>query len=175
MWTLATKNYYRSWDGQHSVRGETMHNWSCCIRWIITSSLNISVPWLPTRRHQISNYNMRNPTNLIIEHTRTQSFKKSFIPASLSLWNNLPEHIRSSTTLTEFKRNTKPSVIKKREYSRGIGSGSIHLTRFRMNMSGLKSHLYACNIVDSDICGCGANNVEDVDHFIWLCPRHQGT
>ena len=129
---------------------------------------------LPTRRHQISNYNMRNPTNLIIEHTRTQSFKKSFIPASLSLWNNLPEHIRSSTTLTEFKRNTKPSVIKKREYSRGIGSGSIHLTRFRMNMSGLKSHLYACNIVDSDICGCGANNVEDVDHFIWLCPRHQG-
>jgi hypothetical protein len=129
---------------------------------------------LPSQRQQISNYNMRNPTNLTIQHTRTESFKRSFIPASSLIWNALPEHVRSSTTLSAFKRSTKPDVTKRKDYSCGIGIGSIHLSRIRMNMSGLKSHLYECNIVDTNICDCGTNKIETVDHFLWICPRHKG-
>ena len=47
-------------------------------------------------------YNLRNNKNFRIPFARLESFKRSFIPRSIKLWNNLPITVRNSSTLSSF-------------------------------------------------------------------------
>lgn len=137
---------------------------------------NLTPPYLtgilPPTRQQSSTYQLRNPQDITIPHTRLQLFKKSFLPSSIALWNSLSEDTKAMPTLPAFKRRIKPSFTRSKAFSMGRGKGSINLTRIRLNMSGLNSHLYNVGIKDSNKCNCNNHCVEDPTHFFWKCPQY---
>jgi len=129
---------------------------------------------LPAQRDPEYQYQLRNTPDITQPKTRLQSFRKSFIPDTIYQWNHLQPDIRNAPSLYTFKKKLKSrmGIPKIKVYSMGCGSGSIHLARIRMNMSGLNLHLFDCNIVQSKNCSCSALATEDVDHFFWICPRY---
>ena len=50
-----------------------------------------------------TNYALRNSNQLDLMACRTELFAKSFFPSAVSLWNDLPEHIKSVDFLSLFK------------------------------------------------------------------------
>ena len=130
---------------------------------------------LPPLRHVVNPNTLRNQQDLSLPPVRLQSFKSSFIPSTVKKWNSLPTDIKNSPSISIFKSRLKQIMFpqtKQKEYSAGCGTGSIHLARIRMNMSGLNKHLFLCGIIDTDRCACNSA-VEDPDHFFWVCPRHE--
>ena len=55
----------------------------------------------------VSNYPLRNSSNYSVPYTRTEVSRRSCVPSSVSLWNNLDETIRNSSTINSFKNNVK--------------------------------------------------------------------
>ena len=119
-----------------------------------------------------SNYNLRNSNNLRSIHARTQLYSASFLPSVISSWNELPVHVRNSTTVSSFKylmssQKAVPPVY----YYIGQRKGQILHTRLRANCSTLNLCLFQKGIVESPLCVCG--EVESTDHFILRCPLYQ--
>ena len=59
---------------------------------------------LPHFNHQDIRYNLRKKSNIRVPFTRLELFKQSFFPYSIKLWNKLNIKQRSSSTLSEFKK-----------------------------------------------------------------------
>ena len=70
------------------------------------------IPPLAGNRTQ---YELRDSQNFDNLYARTSLFKKSCIPSSICLWNNLEQEIRNSTSISSFKSKvskiTKPTKI----------------------------------------------------------------
>jgi len=137
---------------------------------------NLAPPYLssllPSSRGNAQRYNLRNNWDLTLLPTRLESFRKSFIPSAITLWNSLAEDIRNCPSVASFKKRTKASVVKCKAYTMGTGTGSINLTRIRLNMSGLNYHLHTIGVKDTNFCMCDNSSIEDPTHFLWLCPLY---
>ena len=75
-----------------------------CLFYKITNGLTPAflsslIPDQPQHR-----YNLRNATGIPTLPCRTNRFSESFIPATIKLWNGLPENVRQSETLNIFKQ-----------------------------------------------------------------------
>ena len=46
-----------------------------------------------------------------IPHARTNAFKSSFVPSTVSIWNNLPHEALIAPTITSFKSFTAPLFL----------------------------------------------------------------
>ena len=59
----------------------------------------------PITRMESSHYDLRgyHIHNIYPLHCRTDTFKHSFFPETIELWNNLPPQITTSPSLTIFK------------------------------------------------------------------------
>ena len=127
---------------------------------------------IPSRVGDTTTYPLRNSSNLRNINCRTQLLSKSFLPSSISLWNTLPESVRSSPSLPSFKYNlTKNKRTTPLFYYDGDRKWNVIHARLRMHCSKLNEHLYSKNIVDSPFCHCG--QIEDTYHFFFLCPLYQ--
>ena len=49
-------------------------------------------------------YNLRNRKNFMNTVRRTALYENSFIPSAVDCWNNLPEHLPNSPSISCFKR-----------------------------------------------------------------------
>ena len=58
-------------------------------------------------RSQISNYSTRNYLNLDILRQNLEFFKKSFFYCGAQTWNEIPVQIKTSSTITTFKKKLK--------------------------------------------------------------------
>ena len=58
---------------------------------------------LPPENHEYIRYNLRNNNNVTVPYTRLETYKRSFVPYLILLWNSLPKRTRAETNLTEFK------------------------------------------------------------------------
>ena len=130
---------------------------------------------LPTTRQQDTGRTLRNANIQTLLVNRTVSFQKSFVPATTKLWNSLPNHIRTETSLKSFKKAlirhlaTPPPP---RYFSLGTKIGNKLHTRLRVGTSRLNSHLYPIQLSESLQCKCGSPN-ETVHHFVLNCPLYQ--
>ena len=74
--------------------------------------LNIAPSYLcslvPANVGQITNYNLRNTNALRSISCKSQLYFNSFLPKTVRAWNDLPNEIRSATTLESFKKTFKP-------------------------------------------------------------------
>jgi hypothetical protein len=56
-------------------------------------------------------YNLRNQDDFTQIFCRTESFSKSFFPATIREWNQLPLDIRESQNLSTLRENLKPCYL----------------------------------------------------------------
>jgi hypothetical protein len=98
----------------------------------------------------------------------------SFIPSTVSLWNNFDLNIRNSPNISCIKyRIIKENTIKSPEY---YGEGSRKLSilhaRLRHQCSLLNSDLFRINITNDPKCQRGAP-FEDSIHYLMECSLYQ--
>ena len=85
---------------------------------------------------------------------------------------SLPEDIRNTPTLSEFKsklntKSKKPQLL----YNVGNRQHQINHARLRLGCSSLNYDLHRKNIIPSSLCACGA--VETASHYLTKCPIYQ--
>ena len=119
-------------------------------------------------------YNLRNNSDLTTINARTQIFKNSFIPSSITMWNSLPIDIRNVESIEHFKSLLKKHIFKPFDvpsfYLTGNRRLSLLHARLRNMCSNLNHDLFLNHLrLDSkcDLCG---HEKEDVEHYFMQCP-----
>ena len=120
---------------------------------------------------ETNRYNLRNQGNIKIPRTRTETFKKSFIPSATNLWNNLPSN-QKLLDYDNFKDSLKPDDTANKLYYLGSRANNVKHTQLRLNCSKLNGHLYLLHVLDNPSCPCGSNN-EDSFHYLYVCPLYR--
>ena len=122
-----------------------------------------------------SRYNLRNVYDIRTVRANSELYYKSFLPSVIREWNELPQSIRDSTTLSTFKyrldstsRESKPPSY----YFEGSRLGQIYHARLRTGCSSLNQHLVSKNIINNSLCVCGS--VESTNHYFLNCTIYRG-
>ncbi|MCP3900406.1 MAG: RNA-directed DNA polymerase [Desulfobacteraceae bacterium] len=119
-----------------------------------------------------SNYVTRNKTKIRVPYCRLETFKRSFFPRSISLWNDLSETTRLSDSLNSFRKYLTQKLPEKTPlYYYGERWPSVHHARMRMGCSKLNADLhYHLKVVGDPSCRCGATK-ETAKHYLLECPN----
>ena len=129
---------------------------------------------IPNTRQQNTTRTLRNISAQTIPLARTTSYHRSFVPSSTSLWNTLPEHLRTNNNYFTFKKHLKELITQPRPplyYFLGTKTGNILHTKLRLNTSKLNAHLFSIQQANSPSCTCGYNS-ENTKHFLLSCPLY---
>jgi hypothetical protein len=128
---------------------------------------------LPPEFHEYVEYNLRNSQNIVLPFTRLESFRRSFFPSSVRLWNGLSVETRSCLTLAIFKMALRQDVDDANIlYYYGKRWASVHHARIRIGCSKLNADLCLnLHVIDSANCLCGST-LEDAKHFFFHCPNY---
>ena len=130
------------------------------------------VDMLPPKVSDRNPYNVRNPNDYTVVGTRTESFRKSFLPKTILLWNSLPLDLRIIDCPMLFKQHLVSSCPRSNPYFYCGGRKiSLILSRLRMKCSILKNDLFNLHIIDNSACSCGYPT-EDAFHFFFICPLY---
>ena len=126
---------------------------------------------LPPETREYTTHNLRHGNNIVLPSTRLKTFKRSFIPFSIRLWNALSVEVRHAPSLNDFKNhlhkdNNEPNVL----YYYGSRWASVHHTRICLGCSKLNYDLcFNLHVIDNPSCACGAT-YENSHHFFCDCP-----
>ena len=129
---------------------------------------------LPKENQEINRYNLRNNKNIRIPFTKSETFKRSFIPTAVRLWNELCFKTRESISVSVFKSNLKSTnKIANILFYYGQRWPAIHHARLRIGCSKLNYDLcYNLHLPDIDpSCSCGVAH-ENASHFFISCPNY---
>ena len=97
---------------------------------------------VPPTVGNISQYNLRNETNLQTIPARSQQYYNSFLPSTTRIRNSLPDDTKSSPSVESFKQKLKNNITRPPPYYfSGSRLGQIYHPRKRLNCS-LRHHLY---------------------------------
>ena len=117
------------------------------------------------------NYNTRNTDKITLFHTKYNFFKNSFFPSTVIEWNKLDPNLRSTASLSVFKKNLLKFIRPSRNsvFNCHNCKEIKYLTRLRLGLSHLREHKFKRSFQDTlnPFCSCGlhANT-----HFISLLP-----
>ncbi len=122
----------------------------------------------PTR----ANYTLRTNSNIRVPFARTSTFKNSFIPSTLQMWNQLPMSIRNSTSVNKFKLSIATHIECAPKYH-GYGNRLFNIihTRLQHRCSNLNADLFLINLSDTMECRCGYP-YENSYHYFIQCPSY---
>ena len=126
---------------------------------------------LPATVGSSNNYSLRNSSHLQTIQARTSLYSNSFLPSTVSEWNNLPDNVKNAESIISFKRliNTNrpiPNIL----FSYGERRSQLLHTRLRTNCSALNEHLFRRNIITSPLCLCGRH--ETTSHYFLECTHY---
>ena len=131
---------------------------------------------LPPTVSSISDHNLRNNENYTTPRSRLRMSMTSFIPSTVSLWNNLDLNVRNSPNISCFKARIKENIVRFPQYYGVQYEGSRKLSilhaRLRHRCSSLNSDLCRINITNDPKCQCGAP-YEDSIRYLMECPLYQ--
>ena len=117
---------------------------------------------------------LRSGENLTLFSCRTEKFKQSFFPSTVKLWNSLETELRTSASLSAFKKGIKSifcPLIGKKRFNVSLNRwASILHARLRLGSHALNEYLFKINCYSTPICHCGIEN-ETVEHYFLYCPR----
>jgi hypothetical protein len=106
----------------------------------------------------------RNCDNYYPIKARTETFKNSFIPSTVQIWNSLDNCKRNLAYCNSLMQNNKPQLL-----YYGNRASNIKHSQLRMQCSKLNYHLFLLHVRASYECTCGYNR-EDVNHYLLQCP-----
>jgi len=126
---------------------------------------------LPATVGSSNNYSLRNSSHLQTIQARTSLYSNSFLPSTVSEWNNLPDDVKNAESIISFKRliNTNrpiPNIL----FSYGERRSQLLHTRLRTKCSALNEHLFRRNIITSPLCLCGRH--ETTSHYFLECTHY---
>lgn len=122
-------------------------------------------------KSQQPQYNLRHTNDITPPRPRTTLYSSSFLPRTIQEWNNLPEDVRTSTTIEAFKASlNRTSRRTPKYYNSGTRLGQILHARLRLGCSSLNQGLYRISIVETPLCTCGS--VENVSHYLLTCSNY---
>ena len=105
-------------------------------------------------------------------HCRTDCFKNSFFPSTLSHWFNLDITIRNSESIAVFKSRLLSFIrpIPNNVYNIFDPIGLKLLTRLRLGFSHLNEHRFRHNFQDcmNPLCSCSLD-IEHTSHYLLHC------
>ena len=108
--------------------------------------------------------------------TRSNFFRDSFFPSTITEWNKLDRDIRNSDSLKVFKLSLLKFVgpVGNSVFKINNPYGLKLLTRLRLGLSHLCYHKFRHNFQDfiNPICDCGLE-IETTTHFLLHCPLFQ--
>ena len=127
---------------------------------------------LPDTVGQHVDYGLRNENSIRAPFTRTESYRRSFIPFGISTWNNLPAEIKRAPSLEAFVGATKPKRQARKLYEAGSRLTALYQARTRLGCSALNAHLCLnLHVIQNPSCKCGYE-LEDPMHFYLQCPLY---
>ncbi len=115
---------------------------------------------------------IRNPRLFNVPNARTTSYKKSFFPHTLDMWNELDDDTRNITSLSGFKNKLSEEIEKPPlHFSVGPRKLNIIYCQLRDEVSNLNHHLFNSHLSESSSCACGGD-IEDNYHYLYICPLY---
>ena len=128
---------------------------------------------VPLLVQNASRYNLRNSNDTQTVASRTTFFYNYFLPSSILEWNRPNPDIRNAGTLDAFKHKLNQNLpdIPKHYYS-GIKKYQIWHTIIRTGCGSLKNDLFLKYIIDSPLCTCNSEEVENAYHFFFICQLY---
>ena len=115
----------------------------------------------------ISQYNLRNETNLQTVPARSQQYYNSFLPSTIRIWNSLPDDAKNFPLVESFKHKLNSKITKPPPYYfSGSRLGQLYHARIPLNCS-LRYHLFQKNIIDNPVCECG--EIENASRLFLHC------
>jgi hypothetical protein len=131
---------------------------------------------LPPNPGNQGRYPNRRNKDFTIPRVNTTKYQKSFLPATVKMWNNLEENVKTITTIASFKSALKKQLFRKKckYYSQGMGKWATTHTRMRLGLSPLKQHLHSFHIVPSPLCEqtCCHHHPESSMHYFLECQQY---
>ena len=119
-----------------------------------------------------TSYSLRNLKHFTLFASRTERFNKSFFPSTTRLWNNLSIDVRSTLSLSVFKKSLLSYFsfpAKNVLYEVALDRfSSIIRTRLRLDACALNYYLFKIGRKESPACFCGFYS-ESVKHFFLKC------
>ena len=127
---------------------------------------------LPKPIGTFTEYNLRNNSNIRLPFCRTELYKRSFFPRTITLWNDLSLATRNSETLNNFKKllfDDKKTCV---YYYYGERWISVHHCRIRLGCSKLNADLcFKLHVIDNPGCICGYKE-ENERHYFFYCSLY---
>ena len=108
----------------------------------------------------------RYPDNFYTVKSRIETFRKSFIPSAVNLWNSLKSSDRTLTYADSLLKKPRPPLL-----YYGSRTNNYKHAQLRMKCSKLNFHLYSLHVLDSPACPCGHNH-EDSNHYLLHCSLY---
>lgn len=130
---------------------------------------------IPVSTASRTRYALRCTTNFTIPRCRTERYKLSFVPKTVTEWNNLPLELRNSPSLYTFKIHLRDKVFSNkpnRLFMVGHPTTVKHHTRLRLGLSPLRAHLFSHHIIECSICQFCSAEAETTIHYFLHCPRY---
>ena len=114
------------------------------------------------------NYRLRNCLDIKVPLCRLESYKRSFFPRAIGLWNDLANPTKSADSVESFKQLLKGEQKELQVlYYYGQRWPSVHHARMRIGCSKLNYDLhFNLHVVDRPNCECGAK-YETAEHFLF--------
>ena len=122
---------------------------------------------------ELNPYHVRRPLDRHIPFSRTELYKTSFFPSTTVLWNSLPDNVKTSSSISAFKRYlSRNDPIVPSYYYVGDRIPQLIHCRLRLNMSDLNYDLFQRHLFDNLPCVCSSPQ-EDANHYLLNCPRYE--
>ena len=121
----------------------------------------------PPNVRERTNYNLRNREDLSIPYSRTEIMKKSCIPSSFFLWNQLDSNLKNAPSLSAFKQSIKRETLSKvpSHFYHSKRQYAILLSRIRNKCSNLNNDLLNNYLRQDNFCpNCGAPGLVFTNH-----------
>ena len=123
---------------------------------------------IPSCTHTVKTRNCHIPTY----HCRTECFKYSFFPSTLTDWFKLDENIRNSESISSFKKKLLSFIrpVQRSTFNIFDPIGIKLLTRLRLDLSHLNEHRFRHNFQDclNPLCSCSLE-IENTVHYLLHC------
>lgn len=119
-------------------------------------------------------YNLRHQRAFREDKVNTTRYSKSFFPSCVKIWNGLDSEIRTSTTISQFKKSLISIIRPQKNLMHGITNShdSALITRLRVRFSDLNEHRFEHNFGrNNPMCTCNVA-VESIAHFFLHCQSY---
>ena len=126
----------------------------------------------PNLVSEVNPYPRRRPLERQLPPWSTDLYYKSYFPSTTLLWNDLPDDIKSTTSIGAFKRylSRNDPIVPYYFYSGNRLPQIIHC-KLRLKMSDLNSDMFSRHLTNDKSCRCGAPN-EDATHYLLNCTKY---